>query len=74
MSNLRWLKLNKTGLQILPGELSHLSKLVIRLFKLSFTFHNYRFLSEISGRNFLNSVTKTTVVHSGRRFIYNMNV
>lgn len=28
MPNLRWLKLNKTGLEALPDELSHLMKLV----------------------------------------------
>ena len=28
MPNLRWLKLNKTGLESLPDELSHLMKLV----------------------------------------------
>ena len=28
MSNIRWLKLNRTGLEILPDELSHLMKLV----------------------------------------------
>ena len=28
MPNLRWLKLNQTGLEALPDELSHLMKLV----------------------------------------------
>lgn len=31
MPNLRWLKLNKTGLESLPDELSHLMKLVFQL-------------------------------------------
>ena len=31
MPNLRWLKLNKTGLESLPDELSHLMKLVKKI-------------------------------------------
>ena len=38
MSSLRWLRINKTGMEMLPDELSQLNKLVSKAIKIIYKF------------------------------------
>ena len=71
MPNLRWLKLNQTGLEALPDELSHLMKLVNNI-ELLFNWPEFRYIYLRSGLFFYQLDTLYKRIRCEHRCLQNM--